>query len=413
MAKGVKASTTGLKKAGLKRAGLTMAGLAMAAVQIAGTPAFAHSTKIRVGDGRVASSPKVGYVMSCQQRFNPNAGGAQSSGDWIKGNYWYPDLKPVVDGSVGWSGGGTSVSVSGDTRRITSRGVPSHTTGTYPVARSDDAYKYDRNPNRIRRQNVSLSLPATPEVAGSATCVPMGMIGVALTGAAIFNALDGPGRDAVAHEIQDACNGHPERTGEYHYHGPSDCMTEKGAGPNGHSGLVGYALDGFGIYGSDGAGGKHVHNSDLDACHGHVETVMWDGKPVSMYHYHLTDEYPYTIGCFRGEPVSTGSTQSSLGQRQQGGQGNGVFGQRPQRNANLSGQRQQRGGGLFGQRQQGGQGGPDGVIEAAAADLGVSADALRRAVGRPPPDFDRASRILGIPADTIRAAMERARSASN
>ena len=74
-------------------------------------------------------------------------------------------------------------------------------------------------------------------------------------------------------------------------------------GANGHSGLVGYALDGFGIYGTAGAGGVHLSNADLDACHGHVETVMWDGKVVKMYHYHLTDEYPYTLGCLAGTPV--------------------------------------------------------------------------------------------------------------
>jgi hypothetical protein len=31
---------------------------------------------------------------------------------------------------------------------------------------------------------------------------------------------------------------------------------------------------------------------------------MWDGKKVVMYHYHLNGEYPYSIGCFRGNPVT-------------------------------------------------------------------------------------------------------------
>jgi len=26
---------------------------------------------------------------------------------------------------------------------------------------------------------------------------------------------------------------------------------------------------------------------------------------VSMYHYHATYEYPYTLGCFRGTPITT------------------------------------------------------------------------------------------------------------
>ncbi len=37
-----------------------------------------------------------------------------------------------------------------------------------------------------------------------------------LDGVRLFNADDGGNRDAVAWEVQDACQGHPERTGQYH-----------------------------------------------------------------------------------------------------------------------------------------------------------------------------------------------------
>lgn len=257
--------------------------------------------KIAIGDGKISSLPKIGHVYSCKSRFNPNAPGAQASGDWIQNGYWYPDLKPTVSGNVIWTGGGTTVSVSGNTRKISSKNLPNHTTGVYPVARDDDAYQFDRNPNRISAQNVALNLSANPSVASSATCVPMGVVGVALTGAVFFNALDARGDDAVAHEIQDSCSGHPEHDGRYHYHGPSDCMTEQTKTASGHSGLVGYALDGFGIFGFNDANGKTVTNADLDECHGHTEVVNWDGVEKSIYHYHLTAEYPYTVGCFRGK----------------------------------------------------------------------------------------------------------------
>jgi hypothetical protein len=46
--------------------------------------------------------------------------------------------------------------------------------------------------------------------------------------------------------------------------------------------------------------GKEVTNADLDECHGRVSPIPWDGKQVTMYHYVLTREYPYTVGCFRG-----------------------------------------------------------------------------------------------------------------
>lgn len=39
---------------------------------------------------------------------------------------------------------------------------------------------------------------------------------------------------------------------------------------------------------------------NLDECHGRASQVLWEGKEVNMYHYVLTSEYPYTIGCFRG-----------------------------------------------------------------------------------------------------------------
>jgi len=105
----------------------------------------------------------------------------------------------------------------------------------------------------------------------------------------------------VANEIQDACQGHPERNGSYHYHSLSTCL-EPDKATSAHSELVGYALDGFGIFGRYGEGGREMRNADLDECHGHTHEVEWDGKRVSIYHYHATWEYPYTIGCFRGRP---------------------------------------------------------------------------------------------------------------
>jgi hypothetical protein len=46
-----------------------------------------------------------------------------------------------------------------------------------------------------------------------------------------------------------------------------------------------------------------VTNEQLDECHGHTHPVMWDGKLQNIYHYHLNNEFPYAIGCFRG-PVN-------------------------------------------------------------------------------------------------------------
>lgn len=264
--------------------------------------AAAHEA-LPLGDGHVSNSPKAGYVDSCQQHFNPNAPGAQRAGHWIRGNEWSPVGKPIVDGAVAWPNSAITVSLEGDRRVVRANNLPRHKTGVFPVARSDDAYQYDRNPNAIAAQDILLTLPAVPQLARTPGCVPMGMIGFSLTGAAIYNALDARGDDAPAHEIQDSCNGHPEHNGQYHYHNFSPCMVDKAGEAGHHSDLIGYALDGFGIYSIYDRQGNELTNADLDACHGRVSTVNWNGKRVAIYHYVLTREYPYTIGCFKGTPL--------------------------------------------------------------------------------------------------------------
>ena len=67
---------------------------------------------------------------------------------------------------------------------------------------------------------------------------------------------------------------------------------------------AGYVVDGFGIYSMFDAHGGELTDADLDECHGRTSEVDWDGKRVAMYHYVLTREYPYTLGCFRGTPVA-------------------------------------------------------------------------------------------------------------
>jgi len=234
--------------------------------------------------------------MSCATRWR---GGPTHGGPWITGDYWDPAAKPAVQGNVYWPTHRIAITVQGDERIISANNLPDHATGTFPIARSDPAHRYDPNPNAIQPQDILLRLPLNPRPAAGPSCVPMGMIGFTTDGVAIYNAVDAGGIDAVAHEVQDKCSGHPQHDGQYHYHGPSPCMPNEKT-----SGLVGYALDGFGIYGMrDAATGRILHDSDLDACHGTTSPVMWNGRKVTLYHYVLTEEYPYTIGCFRGTPV--------------------------------------------------------------------------------------------------------------
>jgi hypothetical protein len=254
-------------------------------------------TKLPLGDGKLSAAPTVGQIWAC--RVDPNGGGAQVDGPWINkaaGTFDFTK-KAVVSGHVVWTPHFV-MSLSGDNRVFTSNNLPNHPTGSFPISPSDEAYRYDRNPNSIREQSVTVSLPANPVAAAQPLCAP-GAVGILLTGAVLFNALDAPGRDAVAHETQDSCQGHPQQGGVYHYHWVTTCMDDKRL-LDGHSALVGYALDGFGIFGRYGEKGVALSSSDLDACHGHTHAIPWDGKMVVMYHYHATWDYPYTVGCFHG-----------------------------------------------------------------------------------------------------------------
>lgn len=259
------------------------------------------ATAIPLGDGNVSTTPKTGYVDSCTTDFR--GGGAQHSGSWIDtaNKTWNARTKVAVQGSVNWTQARASFSRSGDQRRVTTNDLPKGAaTGTFPIAPSDPAYQYDRNPNSIGAQSVSFTVPVVPSETGAPSCLPLGPIGVLLNGVLVFDALDAAGRDAGAHEVQDSCGGHPQMAGAYHYHAGSPCVL---AGAKGRSTLVGYALDGFGIYVERDASGNLPTDADLDECHGRTSAVTWDGARRVIYHYDVTLEYPYTLGCFRASPV--------------------------------------------------------------------------------------------------------------
>ncbi len=256
-------------------------------------------TRLPLGDGKVSYTPKAGYVYRCGP--SNGGGGAFKDGPWIKSDGTF-DLtaKAVVDGNVKWPNASLSIKSNGAKRTIVTKDLPiNHDTGNFPISSTDDAYQYDRNPNRITEQSMTFSVPLSPTIASKPSCLSEGVIGVSISGVVIYDAMDALGRDAVAHETQDACSGHPQERGQYHYHSASNCLF--GDGKANDTDLIGYALDGFGIYGPrDLSTGSILTNADLDECHGRTSEVMWEGKRVNMYHYVATYEFPYTISCFKG-----------------------------------------------------------------------------------------------------------------
>jgi hypothetical protein len=116
------------------------------------------------------------------------------------------------------------------------------------------------NPNTPTNQNFCFKITRNPqENTGTKTATPLGHVGVWANGVSIFNA-----RDAISYNNQniwhqdalpnegasfDLCLGHPAPNGEYHHHVNPTCLYDDQDDAN-HSPIIGYAFDGFPIYGA-------------------------------------------------------------------------------------------------------------------------------------------------------------------
>ena len=167
----------------------------------------------------------------------------------------------------------------------------------------------------------------------------------------------------------DQSNAHVQPTGAYHYHGIPTALIERLAGKDlgKKMVLVGYAADGFPIYSQYGysnsndaksqikklttsyrlkqgtrpSGPKGSYDGtylqdfeyveglgDLDQCNG--RTGITPEYPNGIYHYYLTDTYPFISRCLKGTPDKSfqkGPPPGGMGRP--GGQGGPPNGQRP------------------------------------------------------------------------------------
>jgi len=257
-------------------------------------------TRLPIGTSKVSlTEAAVGGLFACDAGF-PNGGGAHAPGPWIDtaAGTWNLSEKLSVQGSVSWPMATYDEKIVGDERVITSNSLPvGEITGTFPIAASDPAYAYDRNPNRIAASDLTMTMPVSPTPAETPGCLTKARIGVLKNGVSMFAPLDELNRDAVAYETQDSCDGHPQQASVYHYHDVPSCIRDAATGP---STVVGFAKDGFPIVVERDAEGNLPTNADLDACHGRTSPIELDGELVSVYHYSATYEFPYFIGCFRG-----------------------------------------------------------------------------------------------------------------
>ena len=163
-------------------------------------------------------------------------------------------------------------------------------------------------------QNYDFSIPVTPVKAASPTATNLGVIGVMISGASLFNPYEGDGSTVATQSnfsvvgtngirayFLDACNGHPTPMGgTYHYHALPPCVTSQVDVANGPSHIIGVAFDGYPIYGNRDMQGNIITQSQLDGCNG--ITSPTPEFPPGVYHYVLLDiaGAASSIRCFSG-----------------------------------------------------------------------------------------------------------------
>jgi hypothetical protein len=152
-------------------------------------------------------------------------------------------------------------------------------------------------PEYFKDQVTTYTIPVNPTYLNTTQSFGRGGIGVAFNGVKY----DPPAPThaiLAAHTIAplDDHGGHVNPHGGYHYHAVTG-STKKIEQANSHSAIIGYAIDGFGIYSlSDKNGNKPT---DLDECGGHSDDTRG-------YHYHAGEPGGnQIIKCLHGLPGYT------------------------------------------------------------------------------------------------------------
>ena len=225
--------------------------------------------------------------------------------------------------------------VDGDEIIISADGVPSHLSPYFPETYNDSqnglyffedlnsdgindwfispSGQMNVNPNRISEQDYNFRIPLHPEInPNGPTDTFLGAIGVSLNGVPLYNEYEGPVAQLDPQTILsfDLAQGHPAPGGLYHYHFPPESLfvaTEDN--------FIGFAADGFPVYGPKNMDGYNVENLDDY----HAEYGPTPDFPDSIYHYHTNYTSPYIIGAFAGA-IGTGFGGGGGGG---GGNGNG------------------------------------------------------------------------------------------
>jgi|GEM_PF-645882 len=182
---------------------------------------------------------------------------------------------------------------------VNATGIPSYTIGPWPG-----------NPGQATNQNYLFKFTRNPaQNTGTPTATGLGNIGVWKNGATLFNA-----KDAFSYNSQgkwnqnaivvegssfDNCEGHPNQNGTYHHHLNPTCLYND-RDSTAHSPLLGYAFDGFPIYGAygytntNGTGAIKSMKTSYRERSITQRTTLPDGTvlPASQYGPAVSTQYP-------------------------------------------------------------------------------------------------------------------------
>lgn len=210
---------------------------------------------------------------------------------------------------IALSSDGCSVSLKTD-------GLPNHVstywTEGYPLYEAPTASQEARmTGNRLEESDandVTISLPVTPEKASSSTGTSLGIVGYAISGSYVFNQYEG-GNTVVGGGVAQGLDNDGAHIGPsvYHYH-----LEPKASISNDDDSLIAVIADGFFLFGRRcwALNGETAATADqLDASGGHVNQTQYSNG-VEEYHYHIFEEAAGLVGMhylfpgdYQGTPV--------------------------------------------------------------------------------------------------------------
>ena len=202
----------------------------------------------------------------------------------------------------------TIIYLSGTDVVIEATGLPNHTTPYWsvnhalyiaPTVTSTSQMTPTRIDTSGRDNSHSLTVSAAAKLSSSTTNTQLGAIGIAVSGAYLYNDQEGRGALDAAAASLDYTGAHIGPT-DYHYH------LEPLAFSNDDEKLVGIISDGFFIYGRK-CNSTKTYPNDLDASGGHTSATQHTIE--AEYHYHIlnklysnTGRYIVFAGPYKGTP---------------------------------------------------------------------------------------------------------------